>query len=160
MRSPEILLGTLFSLVAAAGPTGAQAPNPVAWVVKTAPHGNVKPGSKFAVSVVGTVQTGWHLYAMEEPDGGPIATQVGLAEGDPASVLRVSASKPQTIHDDALQLDTGVYLTTAEFTLSLKAATAPSHDPLHVLVRYQTCNNKVCLPPRTQTIEVPVRIGQ
>ena len=160
MRSSEIIFGTLISLVAIVNPSGAQAPTPVTWAVKTAPHGNVKPGSKFAVSVVGTVQPGWHLYAMEEPEGGPIATQVGLAEGDAASVLRVSASKPQTIHDDALQLDTGVYLTTAEFTLSLQAAAAPSHDPLHVLVRYQTCNNKVCLPPRTQTIEVPVRIGQ
>jgi hypothetical protein len=27
-------------------------------------------------------------------------------------------------------------------------------------VRYQSCNNNLCLPPRTQTIEVAVHIGQ
>ena len=160
MRNALKLFALLIACAAAAPAVVAQAHNPVAWTVKSAPHSSVKPGSKFTIAVTGTVESGWHLYAMEEPDGGPIATQVGLAEDDPADLLHVSASKPQTIHDNSFNLDTPVYLTTAEFTLHLQAAASPSAKPLHVLVRYQSCNNNMCLPPRTSTIEVPVHIGQ
>jgi hypothetical protein len=71
----------------------AQAPRPVSWHVKSAPHGAVKPGAKFEVTVVGAIMPGWHVYALQEPDGGPIATQVGLADGDPAVVLKVTISR-------------------------------------------------------------------
>lgn len=160
MRNVLSLFTLLTFCTAAASTAVAQVHNPITWTVKSAPHSTVKPGSKFEVAVTGTVEPGWHLYAMQEPDGGPIATQVGLAEGDPADLLRVIGSKPQTVHDDAFNLDTPVYLTTAEFTLHLQAAAAPSSKPLHVLVRYQSCNNNLCLPPRTQTIEIPVHIDQ
>ncbi len=160
MRNAFKPLALLIAFAAAAPPAVAQAHNPVAWTVKSAPHSSVKPGSKFTVAVTATVESGWHLYAMEEPDGGPIATQVGLAEGDPADLLHVSASKPQTLHDNSFNLDTPVYLSTAEFTLHVQAAASPSAKPLHILVRYQSCNNNMCLPPRTSTIEVPFLIRQ
>lgn len=154
----QVLAIAPLALIAASA--AAQAHNPVAWSVASAPHSGVKPGAKFDIAVTGKPEPGWHLYAMQEPDGGPIATEVGIAEGDPASLLHVTASKPQTMHDPALNLDTGVYVSAAQFTLHLQAASAPSPGPIRVLVRYQSCNNNVCLPPRTQTIPVPVHIGQ
>jgi DsbC/DsbD-like thiol-disulfide interchange protein len=159
MRNVLSLFILLTFCAATASTALAQAHTPVMWTVKSAPHSAVKPGNKFEVAVSGIVEPGWHLYAMQEPDGGPIATQVGLAEGDPADLLRVSGSKPLIVHDNAFHLDTPVYLTTAEFTLHLQAAASASSKPIHILVRYQACNNNLCLPPRTQNIEVPVHIG-
>jgi DsbC/DsbD-like thiol-disulfide interchange protein len=154
------LLGCLIVCAATAHVALGQAHNPVAWTIKSAPHSTVKAGSKFEVTVAGAIEPGWHVYAMEEPDGGPIATQVGLVEGDDAELLRLSAKKPQFLHDTSFNLDTPVYLNTAEFTLHLQAGAGPSTNGIHVLVRYQTCNNNVCLPPQTQTIEVPLHIDQ
>jgi thiol:disulfide interchange protein DsbD len=108
--------------------------------------------------VSGQVDAGWHLYALEEPDGGPIATQVALTEGDPANLLHVDESKPRIVFDPLFQQPTGFFENTADFTLHLQLAKdAPAGTlPLHVLVRYQSCNDKVCLPPHTDTIDVPI----
>lgn len=160
MRSSKLLLSTLFVLIATASRSYSETPNPVVWAVQSAPHGSVKPGSRFSIKIIGTIQPGWHIYAMEEPDGSPMATQVGITESDPARVLRITASKPQLIHDAALNLTAGVYLNSAAFILYLQVDSTSSQTPLHILVRYQSCNNKLCFPPRTQTIEVPLRIGE
>jgi hypothetical protein len=148
--------------LAAASTTLAQAPGmgrPVSWHVKSAPHNALKPGAKFDVTVAGAIQPGWHVYALQEPDGGPIATQVGLAEGDPADVLKVTSDKPKLVMDPAFGMQTGLFLNTVDFTLHLQAAKEGSSGdtkPLHVLLRYQSCDNHVCLPPHTDTVEVPV----
>jgi thiol:disulfide interchange protein DsbD len=148
-------------LLASASSTASAAPRaPVQWHLKIAPAKVMKSGSKFSVTVSGQVDAGWHLYALEEPGGGPIATQVALAEGDPADLLHVDESRPKVVFDPLFQQPTGFFEGTAEFTLRLQLANdAPEGaHPLHVLVRYQSCNDKVCLPPHTDTIEVPLSI--
>ncbi len=155
----RVWLGILLA-VPVAGFAGAPAP-PVHWRIAGAPHNAVKPGAKFDITVAGAIDPGWHLYALDEPDGGPIATQVGLADGDPAEVLRVRSTKPLVKRDSAFGMDTGMFEGSAAFTLHLRAAAGP--DPVHsvaVLVRYQACNNEVCLPPRTDTVPAHFNPGQ
>lgn len=146
-------------LVAGVGAV-AETKSPVQWQVKAAPHGAVKAGAKFEVGVSGQIDDGWHVYAMEEPDGGPIATQVALADGDAANLLRVAEDKPHMVQDAAFNLQTGVHLKTVAYTLHLQAGTETGSRPLHVVVRYQSCNENVCLPPRAETIEVPLVIAR
>ena len=111
--------------------------------------------------VAGTIDPGWHVYAMEEPQGGPIATQVGLAENDPAETLRVTSSKPQIAPDASFGMSTGVFESSVDFTLYLRAVPAPNAgDGLQVLIRYQACNDQVCLPPHTDTVPVPLAMSR
>ncbi len=154
---------SLCSLILSSVGAVAQAPRPVSWQVKSAPHGAVKPGAKFDVTVAGAIKPGWHVYALQEPDGGPIATQVGLADGDPADVLKVTSDKPKLVMDPAFGMQTGLFLNTVDFTLHLRAPKAGGSgaaQPLHVLVRYQSCDNHVCLPPHTDTVDVPVTLAR
>ncbi len=154
MRARLVILVGL-ALPAAAFATPAP---PVHWRVTGAPHGAVKPGAKFDVTVAGAIDPGWHLYALEEPEGGPIATEVSLAEGDPAEVVRVTSGKPVVKRDASFGMDTGMFEGSALFTLHLRAAPdgAPA-SAVRVLIRYQACNDQVCLPPRTDA--VPVAFG-
>jgi thiol:disulfide interchange protein DsbD len=135
---------------------------PVSWQIKTAPARPVKPGAKFAITVAGSIDPGWHVYALEEPQGGPIATEVALTEGDPADLLRVDESKPEQVLDPLFGLTTGFFKQSVEFRLNLQIApgTAAGPRPLHVLIRYQSCNDRVCLPPHTDTLEVPVAVAR
>jgi hypothetical protein len=140
--------------------TAYAAPNsPAHWSVKTAPAA-VKPGVKIALTVTGAIDPGWHLYALEEPEGGPIATIVGLTDGDPADLLTVSESKPIVIDDPLFRLRTGFFRSAVDFTLHLRVdpAARPGPNPLHVLIRFQSCNDQVCLPPHTDSLEVPLTV--
>jgi len=159
MRSSCKLVALL--LLATAAAANAAAKPPVTWHLKATPK-LVKQGAKFSVTLTGTLDPGWHLYALEEPEGGPVATEVALTEGDPADLIRVEESKPKVLPDPLFQKPTGFFDTTAEFTLHLQAiknAASPTQQ-LRVLIRYQSCNDRVCLPPHTDTVIVPLLFGQ
>lgn len=157
-RTAWFLLAAIFAVAPAA--VHAAAKSPVHWSVKNSPAKPVKPGAKFSVTVTGAIDPGWHLYAMEEPQGGPIPTEVALTEGDPADLLRVEESKPKMQADPMFQQPTGLFDGVASFTLRLQMAkdAAPGPHTLHVLVKYQSCNDRICLPPRTDTVEAPVTV--
>jgi Disulphide bond corrector protein DsbC len=134
---------------------------PVHWRVKSAPTKMVKGGAKFSVTIEGQIDPGWHLYALEEPQGGPMATEVALTEGDPADLLLVEEGKPKVLPDPLFQQPTRFFEGTAEFTLHLQMAKSVSDRPtLHILLRYQSCNDRICLPPHTDTMEVPLGVGR
>ena len=133
--------------------------SPAQWHIKTVPAA-AKAGTKIAITVSGQIDPGWHLYALEEPEGGPIATVIGLTEGDSADLLSVDESKPIVIDDPLFHLRTGFFRSTAGFTLHLRVdpSAKPGPTPLHVLIRFQSCNDQVCLPPHTDTVDVPLTV--
>jgi thiol:disulfide interchange protein DsbD len=166
MHANRFLTAALALLFAsAATPTALfAAPHPavVHWQVTQAPSKPLKPGAKFNVVVTGTIDPGWHLYALAEPAGGPIATEIALTEGDAADLLHVDQSKPKVIPDPVFQVPTGFFEGSAAFTLHLQLApdAAPGAHTLHLLLRYQSCNDRVCLPPHTDTVEVALTTGK
>ena len=135
---------------------------PVQWHIKSSAAKPLRSGLKFNVTLIGDLDPGWHLYALEEPEGGPVATEVALTEGDPADLIRVEEARPKVLPDPLFQKPTGFFEHSAEFTLHLQAARdLPSTSSgLHILVRYQSCNDRICLPPRTDTIAVPLTIAR
>jgi DsbC/DsbD-like thiol-disulfide interchange protein len=134
-------------------------PNPVHWSVRNVPAKVVNPGGKFAVALDAQIDAGWHIYTMDEPDGGPISTQVGLADTDPVRLLSVDESTPQMMADPGSHQPVGVFTGSAGFTLHLQMPTSPlaKGTVLHMQIRYQSCSDRVCLPPRT--VAVPVALA-
>ncbi len=157
MGSPQqvyMLLAVLFLPINHA--VHAAVKPPVQWQVKTAPAKAVKAGANFTVSIIGQIDSGWHLYALEEPQDGPVATEIALTDGDPADLIRVEEGKPKVLPDPVFQKPVGFFAGSADFTLHLQLAADASPGPgtLRVLVRYQSCNDRVCLPPHTDTVPV------
>lgn len=133
-------------------------PTPAHWTAGNLPTKPVAPGARFSLILNARIDPGWHIYALEEPEGGPLATEIGLAEGDPVSLLRVDEAQPRMLPDPVYKQPTGLFQDTATFTLHLQLPRQPLlHDTtLHVQVRYQSCNDKICLPPHTETVAVPL----
>ena len=154
----RVLAAALVFLAPAALMAATKAP--VVWSVKQSPAKAVKRSAKFSVTVAGQIDPGWHLYAMEEPQGGPVATVVALAEGDPADLIRVEEGKPKMLPDPVFGKPTGFFEGSAAFTLrlTLDKNANPGAQILHVLIKYQSCNDRLCLPPRTDTVIVPVTV--
>ena len=136
--------------------------DPVAWKFEAAP-GKVKAGARFDVKLVARIQDGWHLYSMKPVEDGPIPTRIWLAEGQPLQLAAaIRSPEPEKVQDPSFGMEVELYEGEAEFTLPLRvAATAPA-GPLTVVVNasYQSCNNKVCLPPKTVKVEAAVVVAK
>ena len=74
----------------------------------------------------------------------------------------MQASDPQVMQDASFGMEVELYEGEAMFTLPVKVAAgaAPGAQKLVVSASYQSCNNKVCLPPKTVKVEVPVTIAK
>lgn len=152
----------LFFMAAMAACMAAAPPDPVAWRMQE-PAGTVKAGAQFRVKLVASAQDGWHFYSLKPMAEGPIPTRIWIAEGQPFSLAGgVQATEPQVMQDASFGMEVELYEGEAVFTLPVKVAAgaATGAQKLVVSASYQSCNNKVCLPPKTVKVEVPVTIAK
>src|SRR5262249_32880500 len=106
---------------------------------------------------------GWHLYSLKPMAEGPIPTRIWVAEGQPFQLsAAIKAPEPQTVQDPSFNMEVELYEGEAGFTLPVKGATGAPAGPhtLAINASYQSCSNKICLPPKTVKIEVPVAVAK
>jgi thiol:disulfide interchange protein len=153
VRAASPLLGTLLLLF----PALAQGPNNVKWSLSLNPS-VAAPGSKVLARLEGQIDPGWHLYSMTSPAA--IPTAIKLAPNGAVDKVRVFQSPPKKAYDPNFQLDTETYEGSAIFLLELqlKPGAPPGAAPVSAEVRYQTCNDKECIPPRRKTVTATLTI--
>lgn len=166
MRKAPFIVFVAFILLVG----GVAAQNPTRWVLDSPVKGKaIKAGEEFEVKVKAEVEPGWYLYGLDQPEGGPIATRVTLPEGVPYQIVgQISFPPPKTKEDqnfivDGKPLLTKYYQESVEFTAKLKATKDMAADDIAIDVRFQLCDDRVCLPPRTKRVsfsgEADVRGG-
>jgi len=160
-RHPSLWLAALVVAVVHPGlglHAQAPPPSPAHWTVEGLPKKPVAPGATFTIKLVAHIRAGWHIYALDEPDGGPVPTQIGLAEGDPLTLLAVDEPAPRMVPDPVLRQPTGMFQNEVGFTLHLRVARKllSGNAVGRIIVRYQSCNDQVCLPPHSETISFPL----
>lgn len=118
-------------------------------------------GNKTKVTLKAEIESGWHLYALEQPDGGPIATTIKVTEGKPFEIDgKVQSPKPIVKEDplftgtDGKALVTKFFDDVAVFTVPLKTIANTSLDELSLDVRFQVCNDRFCQPAKTVRVSV------
>lgn len=149
---------TLICAALAAMAMGAAPPDPVSWKLESPTGKAVKAGGKFQVKLVASVQPGWHLYSLKPMAEGPIPTRIWIAEGQPfALAAAVQAPEPTTMQDPTLNMEVEFYEGETPFVLPVKAAAGSAGaQTLTVSASYQSCNDKLCLPPKTVKVQLPV----
>jgi len=142
----SFLILTVLFLPAVAG-----AQNPVSWSLESEAKGKtLKKDEAFKANLKATIDGDWHLYAVEQPEGGPFPTRITIAESSPFVIDGKTASPaPITKFDPNFKIDTKFFAKSAEFNLPLKATAEITADALAVNVKYQVCDDTVCLPPKT-----------
>ncbi len=134
------------------------AQNPTKWSLESeAKDKTVKKDETFKAKLKAEIEDGWHLYAVEQPTGGPFPTKITIAEnlpfainGQPVSpkpIIKLDTNFPNLT--DGKPLETKFFEKTAEFDLPLQATGDAKTNDLAVNVRFQVCNATVCLPPKT-----------
>lgn len=145
----------------------AQIPNPVNLSAKLDPN-PVKAGQKAKVTITAAIESGWHLYSLTQPSGGPRPTRITIDETGPFKADgKPTQPKPKVAADPNFSIPgqppfmTETFDGQAVFTLPVKVAADATTGAQKLVVKFyfQVCDDQQCLPPRTKPIEVDVMIA-
>ena len=132
------------------------AQNPTKWSLESDAKGKfLKKNESFKADLKAEIEAGWHLYAVEQPTGGPFPTKISLPENTAFAINgNIESSKPIIKAEplfmvDGKPLETKYFEKQADFTVPLKSTTDANADDLAINIKFQVCNDTVCLPPKT-----------
>lgn len=122
-------------------------PSHVQWTLSSDVE-KAPPGSTVPLKLIAKIESGWHMYSMTTPPGGPKKTTIAV-EPDP-SVDSVTAyqPKPERKFDPVFSVDTENFTGEAAFLLAApikKDASAPAAT-FTAQVKYQVCSDTTCVP--------------
>ena len=133
----------------------------VAWSA-SAGSAAVKPDGVLTVTLNAKVAEGWHVYALKQLPNGPTPLRITIDANPLAAQAGAPAGSPATkVHDPAFNLDTPLYSKAFTATVPLKIAAHANvgKQSIPVTVRFQTCNGKICQPPKSAHLSVAVTVA-
>ncbi len=142
-----VFIGLIFLIL----PLNSYAQNPVSWTIESDAKGKtLKQDEKAEVKLKAKIEANWYLYDLEQPGKGPFPTKITVPEDSKFAL----DSNPKSIgaktkFDPNFNINTQTFAETAEFIVPVKANSDANGDDLAINVRYQVCDDKVCLPPKT-----------
>ena len=106
----------------------------------------------YALSIHASIEPGWHLYAQNVPDGGPIPTRFEFTPSD-AYELNGSVSEPKghTVDDPIFEMRITYFSDSAEFKQVIERKTAEAFS-VKASVEFMVCNDESCLPPTIKEV--------
>jgi thiol:disulfide interchange protein len=135
------------------------AEDPVQWTLafdaKAAP-----PGSHVLAKFTGTIQPHWHVYSITTPPGGPNPTTAKIADNPAVAGFKLYQPKPERKLDPSFGIDTETFSGQYEvlFDVELKKNAAAGPADIIANVRYQSCNDSICLPPKRKSATASIAI--
>jgi hypothetical protein len=132
--------------------------DPVIWSAPTTPANGAVGNSKFSVNVSVTIAPGWYIYALSQKPGGPTPLAMTLPANQPFKLAGpITEPKPEVKFDPGFGMEVHHLKAAGSFVLPVTVLKAPPGKRMMVVeARYQACNSNICLPARTDRIEIPV----
>jgi thiol:disulfide interchange protein DsbD len=155
-----LLLAILAILAAGpAGPAGAQ--TAARWSMTVPTGTKIEAGAAFDVRVTAEIDPGWHLYAMTQTAGGPVALFFASANDSPFRLAgNIIGPLPVTGFDPNFGIETQYHEERADFAVPFAvAADASGRQALALDVSYQTCTDRFCLPVATERLSLALAVG-
>jgi len=140
----------------------AAAQTPVAWTTRSAKV-RAAPGAVVPVTISATIASGWHIYSLTQGQGGPFPMRITVPAGQPFTLGGdVEGPVPRVELDPNFGIEVEMYSEAAEFTVPLRIARSADSRTYtaRIAARFQACNARLCLPPRTVTLEVPIVVAR
>ena len=148
---------------------GQQAPkkgdNPISWSIeREKAAGETTPivtGGEFNARISAKIKDGWHLYSTEEPASGPRPTVISVPKGQPFEMSGdIDSPIPISAMDQNFGVKTEYYERSATFVIPIRVTGQAPSGPQKLLieVRYQSCSDQLCLPPKTEKLELTVEL--
>ena len=136
---------TILLLLATVCLSMAQIVTPVKWN-KTI---KMTDGKNGVLTFNATIDQGWHMYAMNIPDGGPVPLSVDWKTQGVKLVGQLTPSKaPYKVHDKTFDIDLTWW--TGNVSLSQKFTVTGKEYQIGGTVRSMACNDETCTPPANE----------
>jgi len=137
----------MITVLAATLSAGAQMVDPVHWkqsLKMTGPSTGV-------VTLTATIDDGWHMYALQLPDGGPLPTSVewNASPGVEFTGDLTASPAASTQHDETFDMDLSWWTGRVTLTRPFKAK---GKFDIKGKVRYMACNDHTCTSPEAYDI--------
>lgn len=130
--------------------------NPVEWSLKVTSV--VAKDGTLTAELTAKIEDGWHLYSLAPINNGPRPTRITLPAEQAFELSgKIEAPDPFVETDPNFGVEVEYYEDSVTFKLPLKRRSGPGGDKLLVEARYQTCTNRICLPPKTVKLESEVK---
>lgn len=125
--------------------------DPVQWALSS-DVAKADPGAAVPLHLTAKIEPGWHLYSLT-PTGDVIPTSVVFKESPALESTTVYQPQPTKRLDPILGHEIETFTGEAVLLVQaqLKKDAPPGELELTSKVRYQTCNDKRCLLPKTKT---------
>ncbi|HEX3928438.1 MAG TPA: redoxin domain-containing protein [Gemmatimonadales bacterium] len=134
--------------------------HPAHWTLTALPA-SVAPGGTITARLHARVEPFWHLYALTEPAGGPVAMRIAPLGNAAFTPGAFRAPPPDTVPDANFGIITQTYSDSVTLTASLRAraGAGAGRTPIAFAVTYQVCTTRYCLPARTDTVSTLATIA-
>ncbi len=120
----------------------------------------VKRGASFTEKVPLHLKAGFHCNSNTPADEYLIPLKLTWTAGGPAQAGAVVYPKPQmenyAFSQKPVSVFSGTFVLETKFTVPASAKTGLT--TINGKLRYQACNERECLPPKTLDVQVPVDI--
>ena len=111
------------------------------------------PGEAVTVRVTAAVDPGWHVYSVVPAENGPAATEIAVLSGAEA-LGSTTEDPPVSKFDPNFGREVAFHEVSASFQRRFRVGAVAGQS---ITVHYQTCNDKICLPPTN--VILPIRFS-
>lgn len=106
----------------------------------------VKKGADlYEVHVKAMLEPKWHIYSVNNPDGGALATEIKINEGKTVGAIK-EKGKMKTAFEKEFGVNQKYFESTVDFVQMVKLK--PGNKKISGTVNYMVCNDRQCLPPK------------
>ena len=109
----------------------------------------------YEVYLTATMEAGWRLYSQSTPKGGPVPTSISFAKNPLLRVVGTAkeVGKPEEKFEELFGVNVRQFSNKVDFVQTVNV-TGKAKTALNGTVTFMACNDKECLPPKTQKFSV------
>lgn len=148
----KIILMAAIVLSALASSLNAQILNPIKWEVSS----EMTSSAEGVIRYAATIESGWHLYGISLPEGGPKATSISYDRMDGLELVGdlVPSQTPVEKIDKTFNLKLNWWESDVVLTQKFRLKDGGKGYAIAGVITFQGCNDGSCIPPTRETFEV------
>lgn len=125
--------------------------SPVRWSAE------VERADTCAVTFTAVLNPGWHLYALELPEGGPRPTEIDLTGSRGMTVVGTPEPSRAAAEIDDEMFGMRLAWWDGEVSFRVPFVIVDAADAcIEARITYMVCNAESCRPPHTQSFSIPM----
>ena len=112
----------------------------------------------YEVHLTASMESGWHIYSQTTPEGGPVPTSIEFSK-NPLLILDGKAKevgKLEQHFETLFGVEVKQFSNKVDFVQIVKIK-GKVKTSLNGSVAFMTCNDRECLPPRTQKFSIALK---